>query len=272
MILQRMGRIFPLPRKHLLTIAKTGFVIIAITALVFSACTKNNETKTYKIGDTGSAGGEAEPLNIDLSFLEEGTPEQTSQIAHNVTFKNQTIPMIVFYHSNDEGRYYFTEKITFGYNGDNHTLDIPEDWYPYNSIGEDSTYNIAVNDFNFDGYMDIAIYNGSGTSTFWYNYFIYNTKGKRYEYNEELSGLPNIFVNVETQTLNLHTNDGHAGLMYTSSDYKWIDGKLTLMRRDNQDYDPDRNIYILTSGVLNNNGVWEEKKQQFTEAQLLEEF
>ena len=60
--------------------------------------------------------------------------------------------------------------------------------------------------------------------------------------------------------------------MYTSSDYKWINGKLTLMRRDYQDYDPDRDIYILTSGVLNNNGVWEEKKQQFTEAQLLEEF
>ena len=108
--------------------------------------------------------------------------------------------------------------------------------------------------------------------TAWYNYFIYDTKGKRYEYNEELSGLPNIFVNEETQTLNLHTNDGHAGLMYTSSDYKWINGKLTLMRRDNQDYDPDRDIYILTSGVLNNNGVWEEKKQQFTEAQLTEEF
>jgi len=219
-----------------------------------------------------SFGGEAEPLNIDLSFLEEETPAQAPQVAHNAIFKNQIIPMTVFYHYDDDGGYYFTEKITFDYNGDNHTLDIPEDSYPYNSIGEDSTYNIAVDDFNFDGYMDIAIYNGSGNTTFWYNYFIYDTKGKRYDYNEELSGLPNIFVNEETQTLNLHTNDGHAGLMYTSSDYKWINGKLTLMRTDNQDYDPDRDIYILTSGVLNNNGVWEEKKQQFTEAQLLEEF
>jgi len=431
MILQRMGRIFPLPRKHLLTIAQTGFLIIAITVMAFTACTKSNETKIYKIGDTGPAGGiifydkgntdggwryleaapassefsaewglayfslktdpeigtgrrntaliiaalnkiretagraarlvddmningfddwflpswneldlmylnlhkqglggfkndyywssssisdgygddtrgaynmffdsddtggggagfgryqiclvravrsfggEAEPLNIDLSFLEGGTPEQISQIAHNITFKDQLIPMTVFYHYDDESGYYFTEKITFDYNGDNHTLDIPENWYPYNSIGEDCTYNIEVNDFNFDGYMDIAIYNGSGASTFWYNYFIYDTKGKRYEYNEELSGLPNIFINEERQILNLHTNDGHAGLMYTSSDYKWINGKLTLMRRDYQDYDPDRDIYILTSGVLNNNGIWEEKKQQFTEAQLLEEF
>ncbi|MDR0502184.1 MAG: hypothetical protein LBH16_02565, partial [Treponema sp.] len=137
-----------------------------------------------------SFGGEAEPLNIDLSFLEEETPVQTSQIAHNVTFKNQIIPMTVFYHDDEDG-YYFTEKITFDYSGNNHTLDIPEDWFPYNSIGEDSTYNIAVDDFNFDGYMDIAIYNGSGNTTFWYNYFIYDKKGKRYEYNEELSGLPN---------------------------------------------------------------------------------
>ncbi|MCL2186855.1 MAG: DUF1566 domain-containing protein [Treponema sp.] len=219
-----------------------------------------------------SFGGSGEPLNIDLSFLEGGTPEQTSQIAYNVTFNDQIIPMTVFYYTNDEGGYYFTEKITFDYNDNNHTLDIPENWYPYNSIGEDSTYNIAVDDFNFDGYMDIAIYNGSGTTTFWYNYFIYDTKGKRYEYNEELSGLPNIFINEERQILKLHTNDGHAGLMYTSSDYKWINGKLTLMRKDKQDYDSDRDIYILTSGVLNNNGVWEEKKQQFTEAQLLEEF
>ena len=208
----------------------------------------------------------------EIYYREGEASAQAPQIAYNVTFKDQIIPMTVFYHYNDEGRYYFTKKITFDYNGYNHTLNIPEDWYPYNSIGEDNTYNINVNDFNFDGYMDIAIYNGSGTSTFWYNYFIYDTKGKRYEYNEELSGLPNIFVNEETRTLNLHTNDGHAGLMYTSSDYKWINGKLTLMRRGKQDYDPDRDIYILTSGALNNNGVWEEKKQQFTKAQLSEEF
>ncbi|MCL2187085.1 MAG: hypothetical protein FWB86_14735, partial [Treponema sp.] len=35
----------------------TTIAIIAITAMVFTACTKNNETKTYKIGDTGPAGG-----------------------------------------------------------------------------------------------------------------------------------------------------------------------------------------------------------------------
>jgi len=219
-----------------------------------------------------SFGGNADPLNIDFFFLEEGTPEQTSQAAHNVTFKNQTIPMTVFYHYDDDGGYYFTEKITFDYNGDNHTLNIPGDWFPYNSIGEDSTYNIAVDDFNFDGYMDIAVYNGSGTSTFWNNYFIYNTVEKRYEYHKELSGLPNIFIDEETQTLRLHTNDGHAGLMYTSSDYKWINGDLTLIRKDKQDYDPDKDIYILTLGALNDNGVWEEQRQEFTEAQLLEEF
>ena len=219
-----------------------------------------------------SFGGDPEPLNIDLSLLEGGTQEQTSQITYNAAFKDQILPMTVFYHYDDESRYYFTEKITFDYNGDNHTLDISEDWYPYNSIGEDSTYNIAVDDFNFDGYMDIAVYNGSGTSTFWNNYFIYNTVEKRYEYHKELSGLPNIFIDEETQTLRLHTNDGHAGLMYTSSDYKWINGDLTLIRKDKQDYDPDKDIYILTLGALNDNGVWEEQRQEFTEAQLLEEF
>jgi len=273
--------------KNFLTIIKKGFTIIVITALVFTACNRGKSS--------GSAGYEALPAGVDInnydgeitqadkikdriaeelarSSDEEYYKTHPQQIAHNVTFKNQKISMTVFYHYDEDSRYYITEKIVFDYDGARQTLEIPGDWYPYYSIGEDSTYNIDVDDFNFDGFMDIAVFAGTGNTTFWNNYFIYNPKAKRYEYHEKMSGIPNIFIDEKNKTLSMHTNDGYAGMMYTNNEYKWINGELTLIHKENQNYDTDNDIYIRTIGILQNNGAWEEKIQQFTEAQILEEF
>ena len=195
----------------------------------------------------------------------------SQQIEHNVMFNNRKIPMIIFY-TNHEDIYYITEKIIFYYDGVDHTLNIPDDWYPFYTIGQDSSYNISVDDFNFDNYMDIAIFAGAGVSNYMNNFFIYNPKTKSYEYNENISRLPNVLIEKETKTVTSHAKGGHAGMIYTYVEYKWIDGIFTQTHREIQEYDPGLDIYIRNTRTLQSGGAWSEQRETFKEEDLFEQY
>jgi len=126
---------------------------------------------------------------------------------------------------------------------------------------------VGVADYNFDNYMDIAILAGQSVKGSWDQIFIYNPQKKSYYRHEELSEMPYIWIDNDTKSIRMHGNNGHAGLLYTTEEYKWVNGQLTLIYRANQTYDDELEKYVLTIKTLQN-GVWIEETEMFTEEEL----
>jgi hypothetical protein len=108
----------------------------------------------------------------------------------------------------------------------------------------------VTTDYNFDNYMDISIYNGSGTGGQWFHIYIYNPNTKSFIYLDELSQLPSVWADAEKQTVNSYGKGGHAGLKYHYREFIWINEQLTLIQSEDQDYDSDLDLYIRINRTL----------------------
>jgi hypothetical protein len=194
---------------------------------------------------------------------------QFQKIDHTVKFNNETIPMTVFYSRDTDGEYYVMDGLVFDYDGKKHSVGADNLQKTY--FDDPAEFGlIEVADYNFDNYMDIAFltWSGRGTRHTWYEINIYNPKNKKYEYHAELSKMPDVEINNETQTLRSILNSGHAGLLFTDSEFKWEKGQLTLVNRKGTDYDDGKDEFVLTTGTLSN-GVWQEQTQNLKEKDLI---
>ena len=202
-----------------------------------------------------------------LADLKQLFPSQ--QLVYTVEFNNETIPMIVFYSREAGSEYYVTDSITFEYDGRKHSISL-DDVAEKFAFADPADFHLidCATDYNFDAYMDIAILSGRGVRHSWSDIFIYNPQTKSYYHHKELSQENDVWTDSETQTVRVHGIGGHAGLIYTSKDYKWINGQLTLVGIVNQDYDDTLELYICTTRTLQNNGTWSEKRETFTEEDL----
>jgi len=202
-------------------------------------------------------------------FPEETEPDsnQTQKLVSPVIFNNETIPMTVYYsHYADDPSYYVMESLSFEYDGKNHSISLDGlETFPFED--SDNFDLVGVADYNFDNYMDIAILAGQSVKGSWDQIFIYNPQKKSYYRHEELSEMPYIWIDNDTNSIKMHGNNGHAGLLYTSEEYKWVNGQLTLIYRAVQDYNEELEKYVLTIKTLQN-GVWAEETETFTEEEL----
>ncbi|MBB6269997.1 hypothetical protein HDF26_000424 [Pedobacter cryoconitis] len=79
---------------------------------------------------------------------------------------------------------------------------------------------ISVSDYNFDGYPDFMflMQTGGAGPNDTHNFYLYNAKNGNFEYNDELSQLPQIQIDIKSRTISSNWRDGaahHGGEKYT---------------------------------------------------------
>ena len=181
---------------------------------------------------------------------------QTSpSLVRTVEFNGKTISITGFQPANSGEDENIIDSLSFAYDGAEHTIRLPfreeqGPWY----------FDVSVNDYNFDNYMDIAILSSRGVSNQVDEIFIYSPKTKSYSRNNKLSDIMNVWVDKETKILRSHVKGGHAGRLYESSEYKWEKDELVMIQSENQDYDDASGQYIRITKTLKD-GKWVEKRE-----------
>jgi hypothetical protein len=114
--------------------------------------------------------------------------------------------------------------------------------------------NIEFNDFNFDGYIDLYVYDGCAISA--------NCFGKVYLYNKELNkfirdyafdDLTSVQIDKDKKTI-LSLNSSGAGAYRNTKIFKFYKGKLTLIKEIDMCYDFEKSVYIYTVKEFNKKG------------------
>lgn len=107
-------------------------------------------------------------------------------------------------------------------------------------------HTIDMIDANFDGYEDMMIYShdgGAGPNS-GYNFYIYNPKSKRFEYNQILSELTQTQIDAKAKMIIAAWRNGAAEHGY--EEYKWINGKLTMTKQAIDTYMQNDEIRVVT--------------------------
>jgi hypothetical protein len=216
----------------------TAIIMLAIT-FTFTAC----EEKKSKSGET------ATPATITV---ESGGGGNASQLAHAVTFKNKEIPITLFRSNKVDGSGESTlvlDSLVFQYDGTKHTLrTILHDYA--------RDYEVSVSDYNFNGYMDIAIESERCCEGMvGKDIYLYNPKNKSYYYHKELSETTNTTIDDETKTVTLFYLDNFERAESHSSKYKWENGQLVEIYSESLAYDEGLGKDIRITKTLQN-GKW----------------
>jgi len=170
------------------------------------------------------------------------------KLVGTLEFKSEQIPITVFYsdHPAWPGNAKL-DSLVFMYKGIKQTvlpIGLDESFF-----FEPSYAPISVNDYNFDGFMDIAILGADGRDWMSYRYFLYDPQKQNYYFSEELSSGDGIELDNKTQTIKLT----YLGGMFEDPDnpsdnrydeYKSENGRLKLIRKVREEYDHSLGKYI----------------------------
>lgn len=132
-------------------------------------------------------------------------------------FDNDTIPIKVYSSFNEKG-FGEIDSIKFVFENKAHLLQ-PEDYIlsSANSLQElhkIDDYHIRFEDYNFDGYPDLVIYNSSsGVKNVYEDKYLYNKTEKRFIYNQLLSSESNLSIDTVHQTLSSLEQGGMASMI-----------------------------------------------------------
>lgn len=108
-------------------------------------------------------------------------------------------------------------------------IDKPNYTYLYHlDYLNDHSIDVAVKDYNFDGKIDISFASFCNCSRILYGYCIFELE-KSYKLIEVLEGFE-IELNQKNELLTIRTDGGNFGTQERRN-YKWINGKLTLIEQ-----------------------------------------
>jgi hypothetical protein len=109
-------------------------------------------------------------------------------------------------------------------------------------------------DFNFDGYKDIKLlYSAGATGNTSYYVWLYDPAKKQFVENTDLSDLTSPTPDPATKTIKSYSVGGMAGCVYEEGEYRFdANGALQLLHSEIQDWDEQKNTFILTVGDLKN--------------------
>ena len=171
-------------------------------------------------------------------------------------FNNEVIPITV--HASFsvlEGYFGKLDSLVFVYNQNRHRIWLGgRDLLIFSPL-DIMRISIVLNDYNFDGYMDIGIFNAvaSGVRNRTYEIFLYYPEWGRFYYHRELSGMSNLFVNQEKKTISLWWHRGFSS--FVSATYKWENGNLLHIQTQSQEFDHEQQLVIRETSTLYN-GEW----------------
>jgi len=263
---------------------KKLFFLSILAVLFFTFCsqkqqekdTKNIEIATntdtvyigkYSIQTLEEMGIVAKPATYSLHYV------------HNVEFNKELIPINVYASVNSLDGYGQFDSLVFFYKGNKHSISLASRelglFYPISIMREDL---IMVDDFNFDGYMDIGIFNteASGVKNTTYEIYLYYPKEKRYYYARELSGMANLFIDKDRKILSMFWVGGRRSLIFGYSEYKWVKDdskhlgeKSELVYSVSQESLYPLDLFVRKTNTLIN-GVWKAQIDTLTEVQAEE--
>ncbi len=108
-------------------------------------------------------------------------------------------------------------------------------------------------DANFDGYLDLQVQMGMGAGpNIFYSYYLWNKDTSKYVLNKELSQLTSTKFDSINKTVTLE-NSSQAGAYYIQIVYKFLDGKLTLIKETERIADTEKKLFNYTVKELVNN-------------------
>lgn len=114
----------------------------------------------------------------------------------------------------------------------------------------------SVSDLNFDGFRDIAVLRVSGVSNLFFDYYLYSPESGQWVFDNELSEYANLSVDEKNRQLSWHNKGGYGGAWYEAGVLEWHNGKLTVMRLEEQTSDGDDNeAFIRTIQVYRDGGL-----------------
>lgn len=110
----------------------------------------------------------------------------------------------------------------------------------------DEMYGVYIEDVNFDNYMDIRVQGigGSGPNTSFF-FWLWDKDSSMYKENIELGELVSPEIDQNNKLIK-SSNSSSAGAYYTESVYKYVDGKLTLIKETERVLDTDKMVYHFT--------------------------
>ncbi|RAS05023.1 XAC2610-related protein [Cupriavidus alkaliphilus] len=120
---------------------------------------------------------------------------------------------------------------------------------------------INVVDANFDGHPDIAIHGMSGGAgpNSMTNVFLYDPVRRRFSFSQELSELPQLWIDPKTQTV--HSAQRGSCCSHYSEAYRYVRGKLTLVFSKNE-YDNGEWVSTSTGRLRNGKMYYRETRRR----------
>ena len=142
----------------------------------------------------------------------------------------------------------FTELFDLFLQLEKDTQRIQPQMYYFHDVDQITNPQIDFIDFNFDGELDFRVFcSATGNGMTLYTYYVYNPKTGQFEYSKALSGTSSLKVDKENKTLHSFGKGGHAGKIYGSTDYHYVNGQLTPYKSERQTYEDSLNAYIRTT-------------------------
>jgi hypothetical protein len=95
-------------------------------------------------------------------------------------------------------------------------------------------------DINFDGFQDLEILTSRGAANASADYWIFKPDTGKFDY---LGNYPIFTIDAEKHRLKTYERGGYGGMVYTSSEYAFVDGKLELTRCEKQEATAQENVF-----------------------------
>ena len=95
-------------------------------------------------------------------------------------------------------------------------------------------------DINFDGFRDLELITSRGVANSSADYWIFEPDTEKFHY---LGNYPVFTLDPEKHRLKSYERGGYGGMVYTSSEYAFVDGKLELTRCEKQEATAQENVF-----------------------------
>jgi hypothetical protein len=109
-----------------------------------------------------------------------------------------------------------------------------------------------LEDFNFDGYPDLAVFRNAGNVQIFYDVYLFDPSRQKFILNKKLSSMPCVEAQLATKTVFSSCNHGSACENWTET-YSWSENKLTLIAREGTKCSSKEGCYYEYSEGLKNN-------------------
>jgi uncharacterized protein (UPF0297 family) len=114
---------------------------------------------------------------------------------------------------------------------------------------------VSFDDYNFDGFKDLALLTMQGTSNYQQNIYLYHQAQKQFVLNANFSQIECLYANPKKKLLYSHVKGGYAGLIFTNKVFKIEKNKPVLIEKIEQELLGDtqeflKKVYLPVKGKM----------------------